>query len=140
MKTKIVSKILLSLALVFVLGSAITQVHSEEEQLPVITIHSTGDVTREKTGSFVLKMDPVMFGGMYVNFSVSGTAIPGVDYVPLVSPAYVGPSGFGVILVQTLPDPRASSTHQSYSVVVTLEPGPGYAVGQPSSARMMIKP
>jgi hypothetical protein len=124
MKRKIISRVLLSLALVFVLGSAITRVHSEEEKLPIITIHSTGDVTRGKTGSFVLKMDRVMFGGMYVNISVSGTAIPGVDYVPLVSPAYVGPSGFGVILVQTLPDPRASSTHQSYSVVVTLEPGP----------------
>jgi hypothetical protein len=33
----------------------------------------------------------------YVNFSVSGTAIPGVDYIPLVSPAYVGPDGYGVI-------------------------------------------
>ena len=152
MNTKIISRILLSLGLVFVLGSAITQVHgnsltssalptdSQAEQVPVITIHSTGDVKRGKTGSFVLNMNPVIFGGMYVNFSVSGTAIPGVDYVPLVSPAYIGQSGYGVILVQTLPDPRASSIRQSYSVVVTLEPGAGYAVGQPSSARMMIKP
>ena len=113
----------------------------QDVELPVITIHSTADVTRGKTGSFVLNMNPpAMPGGSYVNFSVSGTAIPGVDYVPLVSPAYVGPSGYGVILVQTLPDPRASSFRQSYSVVVTLEPGPGYAMGEPKSARMMIKP
>ena len=138
MRTKILSKILLSLALVFVLGSAITQVRSEEDKFPVITIHSTGDVTRGKTGSFVLNMNPVVFGGMYVNFKVSGTAIPGVDYVHLVSPAHIGQSGYGVILVQTLPDRRAPV--ESYSVVVTLEPGPGYAVGEPSSARMMIKP
>ncbi len=83
---------------------------------------------------------PLMLGGTYVNFSVSGTAIPGVDYVPLVLPAYIGQSGYGVILAQTLPDPRASSSRQAYSVVVTLEPGPGYAVGKPSSAQMMIKP
>jgi hypothetical protein len=153
MKTKVISKILLSLGLMFVLGSTIMQVRGEnplssayltslqDVQLPVITIHSTADVKRGKTGSFVLNMTPaVMPGGSYVNFSVSGTAIPGVDYVPLVSPAYVGPSGYGVILVQTLPDPRASSMRQSYSVVVTLEPGPGYAVGEPRSARMMIKP
>ena len=153
MKTKIISKILLSLGFAFVLGSAITQVHGgsaassaystspQGEQLPVITIHSTGNVTRGKTGSFVLDMKPVvMLGGTYVNFSVSGTAIPGVDYVPLVSPAYIGQSGYGVILVRTLPDPRASSSRQAYSVVVTLEPGLGYAVGQPSSAQMMIKP
>ena len=138
MKTKIISKILLSLALVFVLGSTIMQVRGEEDKFPVITIHSTGDVTRGKTGSFVLNMNPVVFGGTYVNFSVSGTAVPGVDYVQLVSPAHIGQSGYGVILVQTLPDRRASS--QSYSVVVTLEPGAGYAVGEPKSAQMMIKP
>ena len=152
MKTKIISRILLSLGLVFVLGSTITQVRGgnppssayltspQEQQTPVITIHSTGDVKRGRTGSFVLDMNPIVFGGTYVNFSVSGTAIPGVDYVPLVSPAHIGQSGYGVILIQTLPDPRASSFPQSYSVVVTLEPGPGYALGEPKSAQMMIKP
>ena len=106
----------------------------------VITVHSTGDVTRGKTGSFVLNMKPaLMLGGMYVNFKVSGTAIPGVDYVALVSPAYIGQSGYGTILVKTLPDPRAFN-RQAYSVVITLEPGLGYALGIPSSATMWIKP
>ena len=63
MKTRIISKILLSLGLVFALGSAITQVHGDsggssinklDGTLPVITIYSTGDVTRGKIGSFVL--------------------------------------------------------------------------------------
>ena len=113
----------------------------EDVKLPVVTINSTDNVTRGKTGAFVLHMKPaVPFGGSYVNFSVSGTAISGVDYVPPVSPAYVGPSGYGVILIQTLPDPRGSYIRQWYSVVVTLEPGAGYAVGAPGSAQMMIKP
>jgi hypothetical protein len=113
----------------------------QDEQMAVITIHSTGDVSRGKTGSFVLDMKPtLMFGAMFVNFKVSGTAIPGVDYVALVSPAYIGQSGYGTILVQTLPDPRASANRQSYSVVVTLEPGLGYELGAPSSATMWIKP
>jgi hypothetical protein len=76
----------------------------------------------------------------FVNFKVTGTAIPGVDYGPLVSPTFIGQSGFGAILVKTLPDPRAGVIAQAYSVVVTLEPGPGYAVGQPSSAKMLIAP
>ena len=139
MKTRIISKILASLALVVVLGTAITQVYGEDEKVPIVTIHSTGDVTRGKTGSFVLNMNPVVFGGSYVSFSVNGTAISGVDYVPLVSPAHIGQSGYGVILVQTLPNRRAPSL-QSYSVVVTLVPSPGYAVGEPKSAQMMIKP
>ena len=107
----------------------------------VITVHSTDNVTRGKIGSFVLNMTPaLMLGGMYVNFSVSGTATPGVDYVVLVSPAYIGQSGFGVIQVQTLADPRGSSIRQAYSVVITLKDGAGYSVGKPSSATMWIKP
>ena len=115
-------------------------ISSEGENLPVVTIHSTGDIPRGKTGSFVLDMKPaLMFGGTYVKFSVSGTAIPGVDYVALLSPAYIGQSGYGTILVKTLPDPRAFN-RQAYSVVVTLEPGLGYALGEPKSAQMWIKP
>jgi hypothetical protein len=81
-----------------------------------------------------------MLGGMYVNFSTSGTAVEGVDYVALVSPAYIGQSGYGVIQVQTLADPRGSSIRQAYSVVITLKDGAGYSVGEPSSATMWIKP
>jgi hypothetical protein len=113
----------------------------EGENRPVITIHnSTDSVTRGKTGSFVLDMHPVMFGGMYANFSLSGSAVAGVDYVQPLSPAYIGHSGYGVILIQTLADPRDSSIRRAYSVVVTLEPGAGYALGVPSSATMWIKP
>jgi hypothetical protein len=119
----------------------------------VITVHSTDNVTRGKTGSFVLARalgktaeedkdmsSALMFGGMYVNFKVSGTAIAGVDYVLLVSPAYIGRSGYGVILVKTLRDPRGSAFRQALSVIVTLEPGPGYALGASRSATMWIKP
>ena len=119
----------------------------EAAESPVITIHSTDNVTRGNTGSFVLAMQSAVdtmpafsFGGRYVNFKVSGTAIAGVDYVLLVSPMRIGQSGYGVIQVQTLPDPRASSFRQAYSVVITLEPGPGYAVGASRSATMWIKP
>ena len=114
---------------------------AEAAESPVITIHSTDNVTRGKIGSFVLDMKPaLMLGGTYVNFKVSGTAIAGVDYVLLVSPAYIGQSGYGVIQVQTLPDQRGSSFRQAYSVVVTLESGAGYAVGALRSATMWIKP
>ena len=113
----------------------------EGENLPVVTIHSAGNILRGKTGSFVLDMKPVlMFGATYVKFSVSGTAVAGVDYVPLLSPAYIGQSGYGVISLATLPDPRAQSFHQAYSVVVTLEPGLGYFIGEQKSALIWIKP
>ncbi len=114
---------------------------------PVVTVHSAGDVNRGKTGSFVVDMRQSTSSENtqipyypYVNFSVSGTAIPGVDYIALVSPVQMGPDGYGVILVKTLPDPRGSGNRQSYTVVVTLESGLGYTLGQPMSAKMTIKP
>jgi hypothetical protein len=177
MKTKIISKILLTLTLAFVLGSTITQANGDTQgdsvspigppdQFPVVAIHTVNAsgiptatgfngsievVPRGKTGVFVLSETPqIPLATTFVNFKVSGTAIPGVDYVPLVSPASIGGSptannvitavGFGAILVKTLPDPRASAFRLAQSVVVTLEPGPGYTVGQPSSAEILIQP
>jgi hypothetical protein len=143
MKTKIISKLLLTLGLVFVLGSAITQVRGQG----VLTIHSTGDVTRGTTGLFVVNVNPPWIPPGWVTFSVSGTAIPGVDYVPLLPVVLFeghpcGPSTCyaGRISVATLPDPRASFFPQAYSVVVKLRPGGGYTIGEPSSATMMINP
>ena len=125
--------------------SAISEESSEGEQLPVVSIHGTGNILRGKTGSFVLEMKPaLLLGGTYVNFKVSGTAAAGVDYVALVSPAYIGQSGYATILVHTLPNARGSFNREAFSVVVTLEPGAGYALGNATSgstsALIWIKP
>src|SRR6476646_5766777 len=70
MKTKMISKILLTLALAFVLGSAVTPVHGgtqpssasvigpPDQQFPVVTIQSTDNVTRGQIGTFVLSATP----------------------------------------------------------------------------------
>jgi hypothetical protein len=108
----------------------------------VVSIHNTDNtIIRGKTGTFVLRMKATrMLGGTYVNFSVSGTAVNGVDYKLLASPAYVSQSGYGVIQIETLADPRGSSFRQALSVEITLEAGAGYAVGKSNSAIMWIKP
>ncbi len=122
-------------------SSAYSTDAQDDVNLPVVTIHSAGNILRGKTGSFVLDMKPaLMFGGTYVNFTVSGTAVAGVDYVALASPAYIGQSGYGTILIQSLPDPRGGFSNQAYSVVVTLQPGAGYALGESKSATIWIKP
>lgn len=116
--------------------------------LPMVTIHSTGNVNRGQTGYFVLAMKSLASAsgaassltGTYVKFSVSGSAIPGVDYVALVSPAFIGSTGYAVISIKTLANPRGSVDQQAYSVGITLESAPGYSVSQPSSAKMLIKP
>jgi hypothetical protein len=107
----------------------------------VITIHSTDNVIRGKTGTFVLHLKSALkLGGTYVNFSMSGTAVNGVDYKLLASPAYITQSGYGVIQIETLNDPRGSAFRQALSVEITLEAGAGYAVGASRSATMWIKP
>ena len=72
-KTKIITKILLSLALVFVLASAITEVRGDVGDS--ISIYSMGNVIRGTTGHFRIQTNTV-FSPFFVNFSVSGTAIP----------------------------------------------------------------
>jgi len=147
MKNQNIMVIAMAAAFAFALASVTEAMPCPQDgcgqQLPQITIHSAGNILRGKTGSFVLAMKPAPTAasgprGMYVHFKVSGTAIPGVDYVALTSPAYIGPSGYGVISVKTLPNPRGSLNTQAYSVEVTLEPGAGYAVGQSSSAKLLI--
>jgi hypothetical protein len=144
MKIRIIDKLLLIVSLMFVLVGGITPVRGdspENVQRPVATIYSTGDVKRGEIGSFVVNMNPPnIYGESYVNFLVSGTAIPDVDYVSMASPLFIGESGYGTMLLETLPDPRGTSSRRAYSVVVTLKPGPGYQVGEPSSARIMIEP
>jgi len=130
---------LLGLSVVFLLGSAVAQGQGDDALYSSVTVHSSGDVNRGETASFVLVMRRGV-PGTYINFSVHGTAVPGVDYVPIGSPAQIGPSGYGTILINTLPDPRGSSVPRSYSLVVTLEPGGPYTIGTPDSARVMIRP
>jgi hypothetical protein len=109
--------------------------------LPVISVYATDNVTRGKTGTFVLKMkSSLMLGGTYVFFSLSGTAVQGADYKLVASPVYISQSGYGVINIETLPDLRGSASNEAYSVIVTLNAGAGYAIGKSNSAIMWIKP
>ena len=105
------------------------------------SIYCTDNVIRGKTGTFVLHMKSALkLGGTWVNFSVHGTAVNGVDYKLLASPTYISQNGYGVIQIETLPSPRDSFSLQAYSVVITLEAGAGYSVGKANSATMWIKP
>jgi hypothetical protein len=121
--------------------SSASSASADDALMPVVSIHAVDNVTRGETGTFVLDMKPaLMLGGMYVKFSIGGTAAEGIDYVATVSPAYIGKSGYGLIQIKTLPDRRGMAIRQAYSVVITLENAGGYSLGKPSSATMWIKP
>ena len=112
-----------------------------DRNVAMATIYATDNVIRGKTGTFVLHLKSALkLGGTYVNFSVGGTALNGVDYKLLTSPVYISNSGFGVIQIETMADPRGSAFRQAYSVQITLQAGAGYGVGKANSATMWIKP
>src|SRR5262249_5411108 len=70
--------------------------------LPMISVYATDNVIRGKTGTFVLKMESTqMLGGTWVFFSLSGTAVQGVDYKLVASPVYISQSGYGTIQIET---------------------------------------
>ena len=111
-----------------------------DQNLPVINVYSTDNVTRGKTGTFVLNMkSSLMLGGTWVFFSLSGTAVQGADYKLVATPVYISQSGYGTIQIETFQDPRGSASNQAYSVIVTLNAGAGYALGKSNSAIMWIK-
>ena len=81
MKTKIISKILLTLGLVLVLGSVVTPMHGgtqpssasvigpPDQQFPVVTINSIDNVTRGSIGTFVLSVNPkILLATIFLNF------------------------------------------------------------------------
>jgi hypothetical protein len=110
------------------------------QNLPMVSVFATDNVIRGKTGTFVLHVKSALkLGGTYVNFSLSGTAIKGVDYKLVTSPVYISQSGYGTIQIETLANPRGSAFNQAYSVIVNLNAGAGYTVGKSSSAIMWIK-
>src|SRR6185503_14312871 len=73
-----------------------------------------------------------------VAFTVSGTAASGNDYAPLgTNGTFIIPAGTNMAVIDLLPldDPTEEVAE---SVIVTLLERPGYSVGSPGSASMII--
>ena len=87
-----------------------------------------GAITVSRTGATT---DP-----MTVSYAVTGTALPGVDYVPLPGTVTI-PAGASsaVIPVTPLDDPYAEPNE---SVLLSLSPDPAYSTGFPSQAVVAI--
>jgi hypothetical protein len=71
-----------------------------------------------------------------VHYAVSGSAIPGADFTPLSGSVHF-PAGArsALVTIQPLADGLVEAPE---SVVLSLLPGPGYQVGSPASASVMI--
>lgn len=96
---------------------------------------AVADITTLSPGSFRLvragSLDPLT-----VPVAVGGDAVPGVDYQPLPTSVQFG-AGVTTVEVPVVPLPSEGPSPSS-SVLLTLQPGPGYILGTNSSAEVRV--
>jgi outer membrane autotransporter protein len=120
-------------------GSSATVTIVDTTQKPTATIVAT-DPNASKVGSdpgeFTVSLsEPAPSPGIEVGFSVSGTAVPGTDYVQLPGKVLI-PAGQTQATIPVTP--KAGSSQGDTTVVATLTQGANYDIGNPSSAEVRI--
>lgn len=111
---------------------------TDDDQLTV-SVFPTDDSAAEPgiSGRFTLKRDGDLTSGLLVNFTVGGTATPDLDYYPLSSPAIIPPGAASVDVYLTPKDDLLVEGDET--VTLTLTNGPGYDVGTPANATLVIR-
>lgn len=114
----------------------VAQIIASKEKVTISAMKNTADEESGLPGAAGVFMVTRSFGSsksaLTVNFTVSGTATSGEDYIPIGNSVTIPPGNTvksATILVvpinDTIPD-------NGETVIVTLAPGTGYAVGNPS--------
>ena len=122
------------------------QRHRDAEQsnavaaLPVVTIFG-------EDGSWVLGRDAIMTirtaqpvtNTLTVQLEISGSAVPGVDFTPLVNQVDIL-AGTDQARVTCMPLPVTNSRQPAVTVAVAIEPRPGYQPGTARRVKMVLQP
>lgn len=97
---------------------------------------TTSDVNESENGGITFTRSGEITTAMTVYYSVSGSATPGTDYSTLSGSAIIP---IGSASVTTTADIYNDAVVEaSETIVIDLAPGPGYAIGAPSSATLTI--
>jgi hypothetical protein len=105
--------------------------------IPVVNIRA--GALRNPAGQpavFTVGIDRALSDELQVNLSYSGNAVQGVDYNP-ASGLIVIPPGQTSVPVQ-VPTLDSGIVQNDPALFVTVDPGPGYAVGDPATAGVII--
>jgi hypothetical protein len=118
-------------------GSA--TLYIRDRQRPAVTISAIDASASEPGddfGAFRISRGSVVNGPLTVYFAISGTAINGVDYVPLDNTVVI-PDGTNSVTVEVIPfdDLHLEPTED---VILTLLPSTNYNVGFPNQAKVEI--
>lgn len=105
---------------------------------PVVTVSATVPQTRAGAGTkgvFTLTRGGDLSGKVTVRYVLKGSAVGGTDYAPLSGVAKIK-AGRASATVAVVPQGAAATG----KVKLVLQPGDGYSVGTPASAKVKIVP
>ncbi|MFC1748885.1 FG-GAP-like repeat-containing protein [Pseudomonadota bacterium] len=102
-----------------------------------ITIASNGSIDESTgTGTFTFSRAGEITAGLTINYTVSGTATGGDDYVALPGSVTI-PVGSASVDINVVPTTN-SVIEPDETVIVDIDSGAGYLIGTPSSATVTI--
>ena len=115
-----------------------TTVKILDDDFMVVTIATTSDAAEPSTaGAFTVKRDGDLTAALVVNYSVSGTATPGVDYAALSGTVTI-PAGVASTTIAVSPT-NDLLFEGDESVIVSILNTANYDVGTPGSATVFIR-
>lgn len=106
---------------------------------PSASVAATDNVHEDSdlSGSFTVTLSaPAPAGGLTISYAVSGSATPGNDFNALTGDVVIAEGATNATISVNLIDD--ANPEESEDIVLTLQPGGGYAVGAPSAATMTI--
>lgn len=122
------------------IGSVISDAATLTVTLPpsvsIVATDASASEPGANTGVFTLTRLGSTLLAQQVFFTVSGSAVPGSDYMPLASPITIPAGADSVPLVVTALDDALLEGNET--VVVTVVAGSGYQVGSPATATVAI--
>ncbi len=119
--------------------AVVTIIDDDSPVKPVVTVTTTTPVISEggmDQGQLVFTRNGSTTGDLYVNYSVSGTATAGADYVALPGVALIPDGQSGTTVPLTVLDDKVLEPDET--VIATISANAAYTVGSRSAATMTI--
>ena len=124
-------------ATTFVSRSATVTILDGDARVTVAASTPVAEEAGPKPGAFTVTREGPTADALAVSYAVAGSATPATDYVPLPGTVTI-PAGATTAVVTVKPVPDAVSD-DGETVILTLKPGPRYAVGSALAATVTIR-
>lgn len=123
----------------YALGTASAQLNILDDDVLTVTIFPTGanPVESGGVGTFTVKRDGDLSSALVVYYTTNGTATSGLDYSPLSGSVTIPPGAASTEFSFTALDDALLEGDES--VVITLVTNSAYSVGNPGTAKLLLR-